>query len=265
MPSGERPGEPFHAAFEVGELTPDGPQLTGLKQGVDPPQAAPQLKPGAARGVSGLEHPARQHGPFGDSVGGAAGQLAGPERVHERDRVPRRSGRGQRVPADLSRPVVLAAVHQRLRVPRGDPGPQTIRKVFPGEGLLADAADLAVPFGYAAGLHDQGRAGQQAPVTPRSARLRTPAAVSCDPGRSPLRCRAAARASSSRERSLAISPSPADSACRYRRTASSNASDCAATPAAASHAATASARSPGSDASTRCRATSVRRRSSCPS
>jgi hypothetical protein len=31
VPSGERPGEPFHAAFEVGELTPDAPQLTRLK------------------------------------------------------------------------------------------------------------------------------------------------------------------------------------------------------------------------------------------
>jgi len=164
--SGERPGEPFHAAFEVGEFTPDVPQLTGLKQGVDPPQPTPQLEPGAARGVSGLEHPAGQHGPFGDSVGGAARQLPGPERVHQRDRVPRRSGRGQRVPADLSGPVVLAAVHQRLRVPRGDPGPQTIRKIVPGQGLLADAADLPVPFRYAAGLHHQRRTGQQAPVTP---------------------------------------------------------------------------------------------------
>ena len=61
-----------------------------------------------------------------------------------------------------------------------------------------------------------------------------------------------------------VAASPAASACRYRRTASSNASESSAAAAAASHAATARARSPGSDTSTRCRATSARCRRSSP-
>src|ERR1039458_5231383 len=43
--------------------------------------------------------------------------------------------------------------------------PQITGKVIPGQGLLADPTDLTVPFRYAAGLHHQRRAGQQAPVT----------------------------------------------------------------------------------------------------
>ena len=166
VPASERSGEPFQADLEIGELTMNAPQLTGLKQGVDPPQPAPHLEPSAAHRVGGIEHPARQHGPLGDSVGGAAGQLPGAQRVHEHDRVVRRSGGGQRVPADLPRAVVLTAVHQRLRVSRGDPGPQIIPKIVPGEGLLTDAADLPVPFRYADGLHHQRRTGEPEPVPP---------------------------------------------------------------------------------------------------
>ena len=164
MPLRERPGKPFHAAFEIGELTPDTPQLpvsNRVSIRHSRPHISSQALPAASAASSiRLASTARS----ASSVGGAAGQLPGPERVHERDRVPRRSGHGQRVPADLSRPVVLAAVHQRLRVPRGDPGPQTIRKVFSRQGLLAEAADLPVPFRYATGLHHQRRASQQAPV-----------------------------------------------------------------------------------------------------
>jgi hypothetical protein len=166
LPLPDRTAEPVQAGAEVGELTLDGPQLTGLEQSVDPPHPAPHLDPGAAEGVGGLEHPARQHDPFGQPLRGGAGQLPGPERVDQRDRIARRFGGGQRVPADRPRPVVLAPVHQRLRVPGGHPGPQVIGKIVPGQGLLADAADLTVPFRNARGLHRQGRAGQPVPVTP---------------------------------------------------------------------------------------------------
>ena len=99
-----------------------------------------------------------------------------------------------------------------------------------------------------------------------SARRPTRVAVSCQPGRSPLRYRAAARPSSRRSRSASgVSPFPTCSACRYSRAASSNASASTATSAADSHAATAGLRSPGHEPATRCRAISVRCSRSAPS
>ena len=44
----DRAAEPFQAGAEIGEVTLDALQLAGLEQGVDPPQAAPHLDPGAA-------------------------------------------------------------------------------------------------------------------------------------------------------------------------------------------------------------------------
>ena len=166
MPLPYRAAQPFQAGAEVSELTLDIPELTSLKQGVDPPQPAPHLDPGAAEGIGRLEHPFRQHDPLSEALGGAAGQLAGPERVDERDRFVRRVGAEQRLPANLSGAVILAPVHQRLRVLGRHPGPQVVRKVVPGQRLLADAADLTVPFRYAGGLHGQRRVGQPEPVPP---------------------------------------------------------------------------------------------------
>ena len=167
MPSPDRAAEPVQARTEVGQLTLYAPQLARLEQGVNPPQPAPHLGPGAAEDVGRRQHPLRQHGPLGQAVGGAAGQLPGPQRVDQRDRIARRLGRGQRVPADRPGPLVLAPVHQRLRVAGRDPGPQAAGQVVRGQGLLADAADLTVPFRNAGGLHHQSRASQPEPVAPR--------------------------------------------------------------------------------------------------
>ena len=241
VPSPERAAEPVQAGTEVGELTLDAPQLTGLEQGVDPPQPAPHLDPGAAQRVGGLQHPGRQHGPLGQALGGAAGQLPGPQRVDERGRVARRFGGGQRVPANQTPPG---------RTRRGTPAPARIAadtraRRSSGRSFPARACSQMrqiSPSHSGTPVASITRAARASPSRSRrrSARRPTPAAACCDPGRSPLRCRAAARASSSRSLSASpSSPSPTDSACRYRRTASSNASASAATSAAASHAATA--------------------------
>jgi len=184
VPLSHRTAEPFQAGTEVGELARDAPELAGLEQGIDMPQPAPHLHPGAADGVGGPEHPSRQPGPFGHAVGGAAGQLAGAERVDQRDRAGRGPGRspggGQRVPADLPGPVVLTLVDQRLGVPGGYPGAQVVRQLVPRQGLLAEAADLAVPVQGAAGLHHQRGAGEPEPVPP-------PFRPAADPSRRLLR------------------------------------------------------------------------------
>ena len=139
MPLPYRAAQPFQAGAEVSELTLGTPELTGLKQGVDPPQPAPHLDPGAAEGIGGLEHPPRQHDPLGEALGGAAGQLAGPERVDERDGFVRCVSARQRLPAHLSAAVILAPVHQRLRVTGRHPGAQVVRNVVPGQRARASS------------------------------------------------------------------------------------------------------------------------------
>ena len=176
-----------------------------------------------------------------------------------RERVARRFGDRQRVPANLACPFVPAAVDQGLGVTGRHPGAESSVRSFPARACSQVRQTSASQSGSpdasmtSAVLASKSRSRRSSPR--RATRL----AVSCQPTRSPLRYRAAASPSSSRERSSSpISPSPADSACRYSRAASSNASASAATSAAASHASTARARSPGHEPSTRWRAICAR-------
>jgi hypothetical protein len=191
VPSARGDADSLQADLEVGQLVLDASWLASLEEGVDPPQPAPHLDPGTAGAARGIEHPLRQHGPLGNSLGGAASQLAGTEGVHEGQRVARRFGDGQRVPADLACPFVPAAVDQGLGVTGRHPGTELFGEVVLHQGQLTGAADLGVPVGFAGRFHDQRRAGEQEPVTPE---LRPPG----DPARGLLPAREipATRASS---------------------------------------------------------------------
>ena len=234
-----------------------GRSQTGCRSATAGPTSRPRRCPGHRR----PEHPSRQHGPFALPLGGAAGQLAGPRRRRAPTVSDVRPAPSRLI---LSGEVVLASVHQRLRVPgrhpgrrprEGRPRPAPARRcgrsspshsgtpvasmasaVRPASGP-ADArpagADsgrrLLRPGQVAAAVQGLGQ-GELEPV--RSSRRSPPRRPTALPvqahgllERERLRCHVGRR----RTR-------------RYR-----------------------SVRSPGSDASTRCRATSARCRSSCPS
>jgi hypothetical protein len=122
VPAPDRAGHPVQADIEIGQFALDGAELPGLEEGVDPPQPAPHLGPGAAHSAGRFQHPLRQPGSLGHAFGGGAGQLAGAEGVQQGLRVAGRLGGFQGVAADLAGPLVLAAVHQRLGVAGGHPG-----------------------------------------------------------------------------------------------------------------------------------------------